>query len=59
MGGDARGCPAVRRPDIHIRWHRRVGGKRLKAGTYRIRMRALRHGRVVVVSKPIRIRIRR
>ncbi len=45
--------------NIHIRWHRRVGGKRLKAGTYRVRMRALRHGRVVAVSKPVRIRIRR
>jgi uncharacterized delta-60 repeat protein len=45
--------------NVHIRWHRRVGGKRLKAGTYRVRLRALRHGRVVAVSKPIRIRIRR
>jgi uncharacterized delta-60 repeat protein len=48
-----------RRGNIHIRWHIRVGGKRLKPGRYRVRARALRHGRVVAVSRPIRIRIRR
>jgi uncharacterized delta-60 repeat protein len=47
------------RGNIHIRWHLRVGGKRLKPGRYRVRVRALRHGRVVAVSRPIRIRIRR
>jgi hypothetical protein len=47
------------RGNIHIRWHLRVGGKRLKPGRYRVKVRALRHGRVVAVSKPIRIRIRR
>ena len=45
--------------NIHIRWHIRVGGKRLKPGTYLVNVRALRHGRVVAISKPIRIRIRR
>jgi hypothetical protein len=45
--------------NIHIRWHLRVGGKRLKPGTYLVNVRALRHGRVVAISKPIRIRIRR
>jgi uncharacterized delta-60 repeat protein len=44
--------------NIHIRWHVRVRGKRLKPGRYRVRVRALRHGRVVAVSRPIRIRIR-
>jgi uncharacterized delta-60 repeat protein len=45
--------------NIHIRWHRRVNGKHVPAGTYLINVRALRHDRVVAVSKPIRIRIGR
>lgn len=47
-----------RRGNIHIRWHRRVAGKRLAAGTYRVRLRSLRHGKVVGVSKPVRLRLR-
>jgi uncharacterized delta-60 repeat protein len=43
--------------NIHIRWNRRVSGKRLRPGTYLVNVRALRRGRVVAVSKPIRIRI--
>jgi hypothetical protein len=49
----------IRDTCIHIRWNLRVGGKRLKPGTYQVKVRALRHGKVVAVSKPIRIRIRR
>ena len=45
--------------NIHIRWNLRVNGKRLRAGTYLVNVRALRGGRVVAVSKPVRIRIGR
>jgi uncharacterized delta-60 repeat protein len=44
--------------NVHIRWHVKVAGRRLKPGTYLVNVRALRHGRVVALSKAIRIRIR-
>ena len=41
-----------------IKWNLKVGGHRLPRGIYEINVRALRNGKVVVISAPIRITLR-
>jgi uncharacterized delta-60 repeat protein len=46
----------LRRPGgAPIRWHLRVGGRRLPAGRYVVNVRALRHGKVVEVGPATRL----
>ncbi|MGZ4278342.1 MAG: hypothetical protein ACXVVU_16955 [Solirubrobacteraceae bacterium] len=47
------------RSTLHLRWNLKVNGKRLRAGRYRITLRALdKKGNALGVTKPVTIRVR-
>jgi hypothetical protein len=47
------------RSTLHLRWNLRVNGKHLKAGRYRVTLRAIdKKGNVLGLTRPTTIRVR-